>query len=73
MINKTLYVSNIIRLSKRGKINDFIETETEFIFNIEGKKKVYNYNKKDYYLLTTNKTVTVMSRLEGDKGNIIYK
>ena len=75
MKNKTLYVSNIVRLSKRGKIINFTETEKEFIFQVEGKKKIYNYDKNTSYLLVSNKTVAVMKKLDklDEQKNIVYK
>lgn len=59
---KTLYVSlNAIRLSKRGKITNMQETETEYIFNVEGKKKIYVYSKEYFHIDETNKTITILT------------
>ena len=60
MLGKNLYVSTIVRTIKRGRIEDVKETETTYEFKVEGKKKLYIFEKYDFNLDETTKAVTML-------------
>ena len=47
MLGKNLYVSTIVRTIKRGRIEEVKETDTTYQFKVEGKKKLYVFEKYD--------------------------
>lgn len=63
MEGKNLYVSNLVRLSKRGKIVEVVETEKDYIFKLEGKNKEYIFNKDIWKIYKkTNEAITMIKK-----------
>ena len=60
MLGKNLYVSTIIRTIKRGRIEEVKETDLTYQFKMEGKKKLYVFEKYEYKLDETTKAVTML-------------
>ena len=61
MEGKNLYVSNGMRMNKRGKIVKVEkDAEDNLIFTIEGKKKQYIFSTYEYSMQETEKTITMI-------------
>ena len=70
MLGKNLYVSTIVRTIKRGRIEEVKETDTTYEFKVEGKKKIYTFEKYDYKLDEKTKAVTMLTAINKNIDDI---